>query len=82
MVPGIQDGQTSGALAGAAAPLPPSSANCDSSHLVVEIEKRLDNTGSIMDSTIYYHIPINDLIDFNPKIVPEKSEVFSRIPPY
>ena len=33
-------------------------------------------------NTVHYHIPINDLLDFNPKILPEKSEVFSRTPPY
>ena len=32
-------------------------------------------------STDHYHIPINDLLDFNSKILPEKSEVFSRTPP-
>ena len=31
--------------------------------------------------TVHYHIPINDLLDLNPKILPEKSEVFSRTPP-
>ena len=32
-------------------------------------------------NTCHYHIPINDLLDFNSKILPEKSEVFSRTPP-
>ena len=30
----------------------------------------------------HYHIPINDLFDFSPKIKPEKSEVFSRTLPW
>ena len=38
------------------------------------------HTSSYVD-TGYYHIPINDLLDFNSKILPEKSEVFSRTLP-
>ena len=37
---------------------------------------------SLKYNTIHYHIPINDLFDFSPKIKPEKSEVFFRTLPW
>ena len=42
----------------------------------------LGNTPGLGGTVIcHYHIPINDLLDFNSKILPEKSEIFSRTPP-
>ena len=43
--------------------------------------KQTDIAPSKKVSMAHYHIPINDLLDFNSKVLPEKSEVFSRTPP-